>query len=295
MRSNCCYNCCVSPGVGLSTPTPVYFKGAVTRVLCALPPPPAYVDSSTTTQVNNPGRPRGRAALGVPRAPPTVQPIHRGTPPSREQPHLCQCNQGMRAVPSQVQGLGAPVPQAVMGWPAACQLTWKGHVQADYSPGGLCVRCPLPPWSTRQQTTPHARAPPPDAKAPQQRARDTHRPGSISLPRVPLRGLSAVRHALRPRQLGAPNQSSCAGTVALTVGLGVRGRNCPKPNRTPQATSCFYFSLQLILPLLTVLQLPLLLLRYCSRCASALASCFAAYLRVSTASSASACFPAALR
>ena len=31
------------------------------------PPPPAYVGRSTATRVNNPGRPRGRAALSVPR------------------------------------------------------------------------------------------------------------------------------------------------------------------------------------------------------------------------------------
>ena len=33
------------------------------------PGPPAYVDSSTATWVNNPGRPGGRAALSVPRGP----------------------------------------------------------------------------------------------------------------------------------------------------------------------------------------------------------------------------------
>ena len=31
--------------------------------------PVAYVDSSTATRVNNPGRPRGRATLSVPRGP----------------------------------------------------------------------------------------------------------------------------------------------------------------------------------------------------------------------------------
>ena len=39
-------------------------KGAVTWVVCPLGPP-AYVDSSTATRVNNPGRPGGRAALSV--------------------------------------------------------------------------------------------------------------------------------------------------------------------------------------------------------------------------------------
>ena len=42
--------------------------GAVTWVVCPLGPP-AYVDSSTATWVNNPGRPGGRAALSVPRGP----------------------------------------------------------------------------------------------------------------------------------------------------------------------------------------------------------------------------------
>ena len=49
-------------------PPPPPSKGAVTRVVCPLGPP-AYVDSSTATRVNNPGRPRGRAALRAPRGP----------------------------------------------------------------------------------------------------------------------------------------------------------------------------------------------------------------------------------
>ena len=37
--------------------------------------------------------------LACPGVPPTAQPIHHGTPPSRGQHHLCQCNQGVRAAP----------------------------------------------------------------------------------------------------------------------------------------------------------------------------------------------------
>ena len=43
-------------------PPPPFPKGAVTWVVCPLAPP-AYVDSSTATRVNNPGRPGGRTAL----------------------------------------------------------------------------------------------------------------------------------------------------------------------------------------------------------------------------------------
>ena len=42
-------------------PPPPFPKGAVTWVVCPLGPP-AYVDSSTTTRVNNPGRPRGQGS-----------------------------------------------------------------------------------------------------------------------------------------------------------------------------------------------------------------------------------------
>ena len=67
--------CQLSPAGGgtssqraVSTPAPPIAKGAVTRVVCPLGPP-AYVDSSTATRVNNPGRPGGRATLSVPRGP----------------------------------------------------------------------------------------------------------------------------------------------------------------------------------------------------------------------------------
>ena len=101
---------------GNSYPPPP--KRAVTRVVCPLPPPPpppAYVDSSTATRVNNPSRPQVGHRLVCPGAPPTTQLIHRGMPPSHEQHHLCQCNQGVLAAPSRVQGLATPVPQAVVG------------------------------------------------------------------------------------------------------------------------------------------------------------------------------------
>ena len=39
-----------------------------------------------------------------------------------------------------------------------------------------------------------------------------------------VRGLSAVRHALRPQQLEAPNLVESRKTVALTVGLVILGR-----------------------------------------------------------------------
>ena len=68
-------------------------------------------------------------------------------------------------VPSRAPGLAAPVPQAVVGWPAACQLTWRRRVQADYSPGRLSVRRPLPPCRRLEHKPPHT------PKAPQQRAR----------------------------------------------------------------------------------------------------------------------------
>ena len=77
--------------------------------------PPAYVDSSTATRVNNPGRLGGRAALSVARGPSNraANPLWDATQP--EQHHLCQRNQGVWAAPSRVQGLAAPVPQAVVG------------------------------------------------------------------------------------------------------------------------------------------------------------------------------------
>ena len=65
--------------------------------------------------MNNLGRPWGRQRLALPGVPPTAQPIHCGMPSSREQHHLCQCNQVVWAAPSQVQGLAAPMPQAVPG------------------------------------------------------------------------------------------------------------------------------------------------------------------------------------
>ena len=52
----------------LDPPLPMY-KGGVTWVLLALPPPPHLLDSSTATRVNNPGRQQGRAALRVSRGP----------------------------------------------------------------------------------------------------------------------------------------------------------------------------------------------------------------------------------
>ena len=104
--------------------------------------------------------------------------------------------------PSRVQGLAAPVPQAVVGWLAACQLTWRRRVQADDSPAGLSVRRPLPPCqrlehqaTNRPTHTPPP--PPPDPKAPQRRAHHTHRHGSISLPRLPPRGSGAVSSLAR--------------------------------------------------------------------------------------------------
>ena len=47
---------------------PPFPKGAVIWVVCPLGPP-AYVDTSTATRVNNPGRLGGTAALSVPRGP----------------------------------------------------------------------------------------------------------------------------------------------------------------------------------------------------------------------------------
>ena len=135
-------------------------------------------------------------------------------PLSPEQHHLCQRSQGVRAAPSRVQGLAAPVPQAVVGWPAACQLSWRRCVQADDSPGGLSVRRPLPPCqrlehqATNRPT--HTSPPPPpprpkgtpSARTPHTQARQYLPPASAT---AEVRGLSAVRHALRPRQPGAPN------------------------------------------------------------------------------------------
>ena len=145
----------VGVGVGGSRPPPPTLSAAP-------PPPPRLRGQSTATRVNNPGRPQGRAALS-PGAPPTAQPIRCGTPPGREQHHLCQCNYGVWAAPSQVQGLAAPMPQAVVGWPAARQLTWRWRVQANYSPCGRSVRRRLPPCRGLEHhaTNPPTRPPPP--------------------------------------------------------------------------------------------------------------------------------------
>ena len=125
--------------------------------------PPTYVDISTATTQAGPG---AGQRLACPGAAPTAQPIHCGRPPSPEQHHLCQCNEGVRATPSRVQGLATPVPQAVVGWPAACQLTWRRRVQADYSPGGLSVRHLLPPCRRleHQATNRPTRTSPPPSK-----------------------------------------------------------------------------------------------------------------------------------
>ena len=109
-------------------------------------------------------------------------------------------------------------------------------------PAGLASGAPcLPPgaWSTRPQITPHAPPPPPDPKAPQRRARHTHRPGGIALPRGPpreVRGLSAVRHALRQRQPGAPNPVEPRRDGCADRGPGRPGEALTqtKPNPPPQ-------------------------------------------------------------
>ena len=143
--------------------------------------------------------------------------------------------------PGQVQGLAAPVPQAVVGWPAACQLTWRRRVQADYSPDGLSVRRPLPPCRRLEHPAtdrPTRTSPPPQTQRHPSSTHATHTGTAVSPSRVchrRVRGLSAVRHALRPRQPGAPNPvESCSD------GCADRGPGCPgeavtqtKPNQPP--------------------------------------------------------------
>ena len=138
--------------------------------------------------------------------------------------------------PSQVQGLAAPVPQAVVGWPAACQLTWRRRVQADYSLSGAhCL--PAGAWSTRRQTAPHAPPPPKTQRHPSS-AHATHTGTVVSFSRVCHRGvlgLSAVRHAMRPRQPGASNpvksrRDGCADRGCGRPGGGGEGLTQTKPN-----------------------------------------------------------------
>ena len=80
---------------------------------------------------------------------------------------------------------------------------------AGLASGAHCL--PAGAWSTRRQTTPHTRRPPPPPLQTQRHpsgAHTTHTGTAVSPSRVchrGVRGLSAVRHALRPRQPGAPN------------------------------------------------------------------------------------------
>ena len=180
-------------------------------MVCLLAPP-AYVDSSTATRMNNPGMPGGRAALSVPRglSNRAANPPWDATQPWAAPP-----------VPTQSRSAGSPQSsarlrrprQAVVGWPAACQLTWRRRVQADDSPGGLSVRHPLPPFrrpehQTTDRPTRRSPPPPPQTQRHPSSAHTTHTGTAVSPSRVchrGVQGLSAVRHALRPRQPGAPN------------------------------------------------------------------------------------------
>ena len=139
-----------------------------------------------------------------------------------------------------MQGLSAPVPQAVVGWPAACQLTWRRRVQADYSPGGLSVRRPLPPCRRLEHQATNPPPPPPDTKAPQQRARPTHTGMAVSPSRVchrGVRGLSAVRHALRLRQPGAPNSVESRRDGCADRGPGRPGEALTQTKPNPPCCS----------------------------------------------------------
>ena len=86
-------------------------------------------------------------------------------------------------------------------------------MQADDSPGGLSVRRPLPPCRRLEhQATdrpPHTYRPPsPQTQRHPSSAHTTHTGTVVSPSRVchrGVRGLSAVRHAFRSRQPGAPN------------------------------------------------------------------------------------------
>ena len=168
-------------------------------------------------------------------------------PLSPEQHHLCQRSQGVRAAPSRVQGLAAPVPQAVMGWPAARQLTWRRRVQADDSPGGLSVRRPLPPCrrlehqATDRPTHTSPPPPPPKTQRHPSSAHTTHTGTAVSPSRVchrGVRGLSAVRHALRPRQPGAPNPVESRRDSCADRGPGRPGEALTRTKPNPPPLQC---------------------------------------------------------
>ena len=106
---------------------------------------------------------------------------------------------------------------------------------AGLASGAHCL--PACTWSTRRQTAPCARASPrPQTQRHPSSVHATHTGTAVSPSRVchrGVRGLSAVQHALRPRQPGAPNPVE--SHRAMTMGLGVRGWGggeftSPKPN-----------------------------------------------------------------
>ena len=124
-------------------------------------------------------------------------------------------------------------PQAVVGWPAACQLTWRRRVQADYFPSKLSVRRPLPPCRRLEhQATNHpTRTPPgPSPASETQRhpssAHATHTGTAVSPSRVchrGVRGLSAVQRALIPQRPGAPNPAESCRDGCADRGFGRPG------------------------------------------------------------------------
>ena len=113
--------------------------------------------------------------------------------------------------------------------------------------GAHCL--PARAWSTRRQTTPHARARPPPPRSTQRHpssAHATHTGTAVSPSHMchrGVRGLSAVRHALRPRQPGAPNpvelrRDGCADRGSGRPGEALTQTNPPPPPLCQQRLRC---------------------------------------------------------
>ena len=107
---------------------------------------------------------------------------------------------------------------------------------AGLASGAHCL--PAGAWSTRRQTAPHTHRPPPQTQRHPSGVHTTHTGTAVSPSRVchrGVRGLSAVRHALRPRQPGAPNPVESRRDGCADRGPGRPGEALTqtKPNPPP--------------------------------------------------------------
>ena len=114
--------------------------------------------------------------------------------------------------------------------------------------GAHCL--PAGAWSTRRQTTRHARRPPPPPLQTQRHpssAHTTHTGTAVSPSRVCHRGvwgLSAGWHALRPRQPGAPNPVESRRDGCADCGSGRPGEALTQTKPNPPIWGLIHSSAQ---------------------------------------------------